>query len=159
MSHAYGATVSWERGGQNFLDRKFSRAHVWRFDGGVEAAASSSPLVVKPPLSREDAVDPEEALVASVSSCHMLFFLDLAARMGFRIDSYRDAAAGMLGKRPDGRTAMVSIVLKPEIVFSGEARPGAEEIADLHHRAHALCYISNSLNFEVEVQAQEAKFV
>lgn len=159
MSHAYGATVSWERGGEDFLDRKYSRAHVWRFDGGVDVPASASPQVVKEPLSRADAVDPEEALVASAASCHMLFFLDLASRKGFRVDSYRDVAEGTLGKRADGRVAMTGITLRPEIAFSGEARPTPEDLAELHHRAHDLCFIASSLNFEVQVKPGEARFV
>jgi organic hydroperoxide reductase OsmC/OhrA len=89
----------------------------------------------------------------------MLFFLDLAARKGFRVDSYRDAAEGMLGKRADGRTAMVGITLRPEIVFSGEERPTPHELAELHHRAHELCFIANSLSFEIEVEPGEARFV
>jgi organic hydroperoxide reductase OsmC/OhrA len=157
MAHVYGATVSWERGGQDYLDRKYSRAHVWRFDGGVEVPASSSPSVVKVPLSREDAVDPEEALVASASSCHMLTFLDLAARAGFRVDSYVDQATGTMGRRPDGRVAMVDIVLKPQIAFSGDNRPSTEELAELHHRSHEICYIANSLNFEVRVEQSEPR--
>jgi organic hydroperoxide reductase OsmC/OhrA len=158
MAHVYGATVTWERGDQVYTDRKYSRAHVWGFDEGVKVPASSSPLVVKPPLARTDAVDPEEALVAATSSCHMLFFLDLASRQGFRVDRYIDQAQGTLDKRADGRTAMVGITLHPAITFSGEKRPTAADLDALHHRAHELCYIANSLNFEVHVEPPEPRF-
>lgn len=158
MAHVHKATVRWERGDQPFLDRKYSRAHAWAFDGGVEVPASASPHVVRPPMSREDAVDPEEALVAAAASCHMLFFLDLAAHAGFRVDGYVDRAEGTMGKRPDGRVAMVAMTLRPEIVFSGDKRPTPEDIAALHHRSHALCYVANSLNFEIAVQPAEPKF-
>ncbi len=158
MAHVHAATVRWERGDQAFLDRKYSRAHAWSFDGGLEVPASASPQVVRLPLSREDAVDPEEALVAAAASCQMLFFLDLAAHAGFRVDSYVDHVEGTMGKRPDGRVAMVAMTLHPEIVFSGEKRPTTDEIADLHHRSHELCYVANSLNFEVAVEPAEPKF-
>ncbi|MGD2132343.1 MAG: OsmC family protein [Maricaulaceae bacterium] len=158
MAHRYEATVKWNRNGEDFLDRKYSRGHAWRFDGGVEVPASASPQVVKPPYSREDAVDPEEALVASTSSCHMLFFVDLASHAGFRIDSYVDEAFGVMDKRADGRTAMTEIVLRPAVAFSGDKQPTAEEIAELHHRAHELCFIANTLNCEVRVDAPAPTF-
>src|ERR1700745_2603041 len=103
MAHQYTATVLWTRGDAPFTDRAYSRGHVWRFDGGVEVPGSSSPLSVKLPLSRADAVDPEEALVASVSSCHMLFFLDFAAKSGFVVDKYEDAAVGVMTKNEHGK--------------------------------------------------------
>jgi organic hydroperoxide reductase OsmC/OhrA len=149
MAHVYQARVSWERGGQDFLDRQYSRAHVWAFDGGVEVPASASPLVVKPPRGREDAVDPEEAVVAAASSCHMLTFLDLAARQGFRVDRYVDEAEAVMGKRPDGRIALVGMTLRPAVTFSGEKRPTEHEIEQLHEKAGELCFIANSLNFPV----------
>ena len=147
----YTATVAWKRGDQVFTDGKYSRGHAWRFDGGVEVRAASSPFVVRPPLSPLDAVDPEEAFVASLSSCHMLFFLDFARRAGFRIDSYEDAAEGVLAKDADGRLAMTLVTLRPKIAFSGEKMPTAADLDDLHHKSHEACFIANSVKSEVRV--------
>jgi organic hydroperoxide reductase OsmC/OhrA len=147
----YTATVAWTRGDQNFLDRKYSRAHEIRFDGGTVVPGSSSPHVVKLPLSREDAADPEEMLVASLSMCHMLFFLDFASRAGFVIDSYVDAATGEMGKNAEGRIAMTKVTLKPAIAWSGEKRPSDDDIAQLHHKSHHECYIANSFRGEVVI--------
>ena len=152
----YTATVSWTRGTQAYTDGKYSRAHKWRFDGGVEVPGSSSPHVVRPPLSEVAAVDPEEAFVASLSSCHMLFFLDFARRGGFVLDSYEDNAEGVLAKGADGRMAMTVVTLRPRVVFSGEKRPAREEIDDLHHRSHEACFIANSVKTEVRVEQPEA---
>ena len=148
----YTATISWSRGEQAFTDGKYSRGHLWRFDGGIEVPGSSSPAVVRPPLSVEAAVDPEEAFVAALSSCHMLFFLDFARRGGFRVDSYEDAAEGILAKDAEGRMAMTVVTLRPRVAFSGDRRPTAEEIGSLHHRAHDACFIANSVRSEVRVQ-------
>ncbi len=158
MSGLYTAEVVWRRGEQPFTDRKYSRAHELRFDGGTVVPGSSAPAVVKPPLSRVDAVDPEEAVVAALASCHMLFFLDLAARAGFRIDAYEDAAEGLLEKAADGRTWLTRITLKPAITWSGDKRPGADDIAALHEKAHDLCYIANSLKGEVVIADVPPKF-
>jgi organic hydroperoxide reductase OsmC/OhrA len=158
MPHAYNATVTWTRGDQTFTDRRYSRAHAWRFDG-LTVPASSSPAVVRVPLSREDAVDPEEALVAALASCHMLFFLDLAAKDGFRIDAYEDEAVGLMGKTPEGRTMMSKVTLSPRITFSGDKRPAAEDIARLHHAAHDLCYIANSVRSDVVIADVPPVFV
>ena len=145
------ATILWQRGEQIFTDRRFSRAHLWQFDGGVEVPASPAPQVVPPPLSVEAAVDPEEAFVASLASCHMLFFLDLCARRGFTVDSYRDAAVGLLGKTDAGKTAMVEVTLHPEVAFAGDP-PDRATLEELHHRAHDLCFIANSVNTRVTTQ-------
>ena len=147
----YTATVAWKRGDQVFTDGKYSRGHVWRFDGGVEVPAASSPHVVKPPLSPLDAVDPEEAFVASLSSCHMLFFLDFARRAGFRIDTYEDAAEGVLAKDGEGRMAMTLVTLHPKVAFSGEKLPAPADLDDLHHKSHEACFIANSVKSEVRV--------
>lgn len=152
MAHTYTATVAWARDGEDFLDRRYSRGHVWRFDGGVEVPASSSPLVVRVPLSRLDAVDPEEALTAAASSCHMLYFLDFACRAGFRVDSYADAAECVVDKRPDGKMAVTKVVLKPAITFSGDKRPSEADLADLHHQAHEHCIIANSITAEMVIE-------
>jgi len=153
MGH-YVATVAWKRGEQVFTDGKYSRGHRWRFDGGVDIPASSSPLVVKPPLSDESAVDPEEGFIASLASCHMLFFIDFARRGGFRIDSYEDQAEGVLAKDAEGRMAMTLVTLHPNVAFSGDKTPSADEIAQLHHKAHEACFIANSVKSEVRIEPQ-----
>ena len=152
MAHEYFATVVWDRNGQTFPGNAYSRAHVWRFDGGVEVPASASPLVLPPRLSKLDAVDPEEALTAATSSCHMLFFLAMASKKGFVVDSYEDEAVATMGKAPNGRTGVVAIKLRPRIVFSGTKRPTDEDLLALHHAAHEACYIANSLTAEITVE-------
>lgn len=147
----FEAQVAWQRAGQDFLDGRYSRAHDWRFDGGLQVPASSSPLSVPLPMSDPAAVDPEEALVAAAASCHMLFFLSLAAQRGFTVDSYVDRAIGYLGEDGDGRIAMTRIELRPAIAFAGERQPSREDLDALHHAAHARCYIANSLKTEVLV--------
>ena len=145
------ATVAWQRDGQDFAGQRYSRGHEWQFDGGLTVPASSSPLSVPLPMSVAENIDPEEALVAATSSCHMLFFLSLAAQRGFIVDDYRDAAVGELGKNAQGRLAMTRIVLRPRIAFAGTP-PSPEALAALHHDAHARCYIANSLTADVVVQ-------
>lgn len=146
----FDARVAWQRDGQPFLDGRYSRTHAWCFDGGLQVPASSSPLSVPLPMSDAAAVDPEEALVAAASSCHMLFFLSLAAGRGITVDSYVDEALGLLGQDIEGRMAMTRIELRPVIVFAG-AQPSQEALDALHHEAHARCYIANSLKSEVVV--------
>src|SRR2546422_8605661 len=119
----YKSVVQWSRDGAAFTDNRYSRGHRWLFDGGVEVPASSSPHVVPPPLSVAAAVDPEEALVASLSSCHMLWFLSIAAKRQFLVDSYRDEAFGVIGKDSSGHLAMTRVTLRPEVHFVGEQRP------------------------------------
>lgn len=152
--HYHEAKVSWTRGDAKFVDNKYSRAHEWKFDGGVSVRASSSPAVVPPPLSATDAVDPEEALIAAASSCHMLWFLSLAARKGFVVDTYVDEARGEIGKNADGKTAITKITLRPRIAFSGEKKPTAADLDALHHASHEQCFIASSLKSEVVVEAQ-----
>ena len=150
--HKYEARVSWSRGAsEKFTDNRYSRAHEWSFDGGITLRASSSPSVVPLPLSVADAVDPEEALVASTSSCHMLYFLFFAAKRGFVVDSYVDNASGVLEKNAAGKMAMSRITLRPAIVFSGAA-PSAADLDALHHAAHDECFIANSLKSEIVVE-------
>jgi organic hydroperoxide reductase OsmC/OhrA len=151
MTHDYKATIRWTRDGAAFTDQKYSRGHVWRFDGGVEVPASSAPTSVPLPYSRADAVDPEEAFVASLSSCHMLFFLFLAAKAGFVVDSYEDHALGVMTKNERGKLFVSKVTLDPRIAFSGDKRPAPEEIAELHHRSHEECFIANSVRSEVVV--------
>ncbi|RZJ17339.1 MAG: OsmC family peroxiredoxin [Brevundimonas sp.] len=149
----YVATVDWRRDDQPFADNRYNRAHDWRFDGGAVVRGSSAPSSVPEPMSDPAAVDPEEALVAAASSCHMLFFLAFAARGGFVVDRYLDNAVGVMGKDERGRTAIIEVVLRPAIDWSGKVRPDTAAITDLHHRAHAACYIANSIRAEVRVES------
>ena len=148
----YQAKVTWQRGSQKFTDMKFSRDHEWAFDEGITLKASASPLVVPPPMTGPGTVDPEEAFIASLSSCHMLTFLYFAARKGFTVDTYVDAAEGTLAKNAQGRLAMTEVVLHPSITFSGDKRPSAEELEQLHHQAHDGCYIANSVTTNVRIE-------
>jgi organic hydroperoxide reductase OsmC/OhrA len=155
MAHEYRADVVWTRGDAAFLDNRYGRAHVWRFDGGVEVPASSSPLSVRLPLSRADAVDPEEALVAATASCHMLFFLSFAAKGGFLVERYEDAAVGVMTKNEHGRLFISKITLNPMVAFAGAKRPSAEELDAMHHHAHEECYIANSVRAEIVVAVRQ----
>ncbi|MCW8949915.1 MAG: OsmC family protein [Sedimenticola sp.] len=148
----YTARITWQRGDELFVDNKYSRGHLWTFDGGVTVPASSSPHVVPVPLSVEANVDPEEAFVASLSSCHMLFFLALAAQQRFVVDSYVDDAVGVMGLNDLGKTAMLSVKLRPVISFNGEKQPTSEELESLHHKSHDLCFIANSVKTDVVVE-------
>lgn len=148
----YTAEILWIRGDQVFTDNRYSRKHVIRFDCGIEIDASASPHVVRPPYSSIDAVDPEEAFVASLSSCHMLTFLGMAAGRKFRVDTYRDLAEGILEKNERGKLAMTVVTLRPEVRFSGDLLPTREELEDLHHRAHEECFISNSVLTDVRCE-------
>lgn len=150
--HRYEATISWARNGAKFSDNRYSRGHEWSFDGGVKVAASSSPTVVPAPYSVVEAVDPEEALVASASSCHMLWFLSLAARRRFIVESYLDEAFGVIEKNADGKLAFSRITLRPKVQFSADRSPTAEELESLHHAAHDECFIANSLKCEIVVE-------
>lgn len=146
------AKVGWRRDGVDFVDHKYSRAHRWEFDGGATVEASASPSVVPEPYSVPEAVDPEEALVASASSCHMLWFLALAARRGFTVDSYIDEASGIIEKDHAGRQAFSRITLNPQVKFSG-SQPSDTDLAALHEEAHNSCFIANSLRCAVIVSA------
>ena len=148
----YTATIRWSRGDQNFADRRYSRRHEMHFDGGAVVPGSSSPHSVKLPYSDPSAVDPEEAFVASLSSCHMLWFLDLACRAGWIVDAYDDAAAGTMARDASGRMAMTSVTLRPAVRFGGERRPDSTEIERLHHAAHDECYIANSVKTAVRCE-------
>ncbi len=141
----YTAVVLWERNGDTFTDNRYSRGHRWQFDGGVEVAASSSPHSVPLPLSVAAAVDPEEAFVASLSSCHMLWFLNLAAERGFLVERYRDEALGVLAKDAQGKLVMTTVTLRPEVRFGGEKLPDAIEQAELHYESHERCFIARSV--------------
>jgi len=146
----YFARVVWTRkAGEPFTDNKYSRGHLWMFDGGVTVPASSSPHVVPLPWSVEENVDPEEAFIASLSSCHMLFFLAIAAKRKFLVDEYIDNAVGIMAKGDDGKVAMTRVTLRPKITFSGEHQPGMEQLEQMHHESHELCFIANSVKTEV----------
>ena len=151
----YTAEVEWTRGEQVFTDGRYSRAHRIRFDGGVDIEGSASPHVVRAPFSTETGVDPEEMLVASLSACHMLTFVDMAKRAGFRVDRYVDEAEGVMEKNARGKMALTRVTLRPEIAFSGERLPTAAELDDLHHRAHEECFISNSVLTDVTVEPRQ----
>lgn len=150
--HTYEATITWNRNDHAFVDNRYSRGHMWSFDGGAQVAASSSPLVVPLPMSVAANVDPEEALVAAASSCHMLFFLSIAAKRGFVIDRYVDRAFGIMEKNAEGKVAMTQITLRPQIDFGGESKPTEEELARMHHESHEQCYIANSLKADIRVE-------
>ena len=151
-THEYLARVHWERGGAVFTDNRYSRGHSWHFDGGVVVPASSSPHTVRVPLSVEAAVDPEEALVASLSSCHMLWFLSLAAAGRWRVDDYSDEALGEMGRNAAGKIAMLRATLRPRARFSGERLPTRAEVLQLHERAHEECFIANSVTTVVTIE-------
>lgn len=145
----YTAKVSWRRDGAVFLDNRYSRRHRWSFDGGLEVPASSSPHVVRVPLSDASAVDPEEAYVAALSSCHMLFFLSMAAERGFLVDAYDDDAVGVMSRDGAGKMAMTRVTLRPQVAFAGDRRPSQAEFEALHHDAHEACFIASSVKSEV----------
>lgn len=147
----YTATVAWQRrSDETFVDQKYSRGHEWRFDGGAVVAASSSPHVV-PKHSVAANVDPEEAFIASLSSCHMLFFLSFAARQGFVVDDYVDAAEGTMSRNDDGQVAMTEVVLSPRVTYQGRAPDRATEEA-LHHEAHEACFLANSVKTRIHTR-------
>ena len=151
MAHEYTATVRWERGEGSFADNRYSREHVWLFDGGTQVPASPAAANVPPGCARADAVDPEEAFVAAISSCHMLFFLAFAGKRGLVPDSYEDNALGVMTKNARGKLFVSRVTLDPKIAWSGENRPSAEEVAAMHHRAHEECFLANSVRTEVVV--------
>ena len=150
----YSATLRWQRNGAAFTDQRYSRAHVMQFDGGAEVPGSSSPHTVPLPYSDATAVDPEEAFVAALSSCHLLWFLHLAAKAGFVVERYEDCADGVMARNDEGRMAMTLVTLRPHAAFAGEKRPSRAEVEALHHRAHEECFIANSVKSEVRCEPQ-----
>ena len=149
---AHHTTVEWLRGDQPFVDKRYSRAHVWTFDGGAVVPGSSVPESVPLPMSDATAVDPEEAMVASLSSCHMLWFLAFAAGAGLVVDRYIDNASGALGKDEAGHRYMNLVTLRPVTTFSGRA-PDQAELDQLHHQAHEHCEMAHSVRAEIVVEA------
>ncbi|WP_415717971.1 OsmC family protein [Roseibium sp.] len=149
--HYYSANVEWACDG-DYLGNAYKRGHVWRFDGGLEIPASASPTVVPLPYSIEAAVDPEEAFVAAISSCHMMSFLDLARRANFNVSSYRDNAQGEMNRVARGKMAITKVVLRPEITLIADEDPDPTWLTDLHEKAHDVCFIANSVSCEIIVE-------
>ena len=142
------ATIHWERQNADFTDNRYSRAHRWSFDGGVEVRASASPGVVPIPYADPAAVDPEEAFVAALASCHMLFFLAVCAKKGYVVNEYRDRALGLLGRNDDGHLAMVEITLRPHVTFEGPA-PDAATMSAMHRETQTGCFLRNSVRTRI----------
>ena len=151
MPH-YTAHVVWTRGVQPFTDNRYSRRHAIRFDGGAELAGSSSPHLVRLPMSDPAGVDPEEAFVASLSSCHMLWFLGIAARERFLVDRYEDQAEGVLAKNAAGKLVMTVVTLRPAVTWGGAPPPSRAQLEAMHHEAHAECFIANSVTTDVRCE-------
>ena len=148
----YSVKIFWKKNlDETFVDSKYSRSHTWSFDGGIEIPASSSPHVVPLPMSNESAVDPEEAFVAAVSSCHMLWFLSIAAEKNFIVESYEDNAIGVLGKNGEGKLAMTKITLKPKVNFNDKTFPPRKQVDELHRLAHEKCFIANSVKTKITI--------
>ena len=145
------ALIRWQRTGPDFLKGQYSREHTWTFDGGITVRASAAPTNVPAPYSNPAHVDPEEAFVAAISSCHMLTFVYLAYREGFIVDSYEDDAVGRMTKNDKGVPWVSSISLNPKIAYSGDQRPTSADEAKLHHAAHEQCFIANSVRTEITV--------
>ncbi len=149
----YQATIYWQRqNDEEFIDNKYSRGHTWEFDGGQIIQASSSPHVVPLPYSIEANVDPEEAFIASISSCHMLFFLSFAANRKYTVESYTDKAIGIMQIDKDNKMSMTDVTLQPKIVFSGKLKPTQEQIDKIHHNAHKQCFIANSVKTKIHIK-------
>lgn len=146
----YFAKINWARtNNESYIDNKYSRGHEWTFDGGVTVPASSSPHVVPLPYSVEANVDPEEAFVASLSSCHMLFFLSIAAKRRYVVDSYVDEAVGIMEEDDEGRVSMTKVTLRPNVQFSGDKKPTMVQLEKMHHQSHDQCFIANSVKTEI----------
>lgn len=144
--------VHWQRGNADFAGGHYSRRHEWHFDGGAVVAASPSPAVVPAPWSDPAGVDPEEAFVAAISSCHMLWFLSLAAGRGHVVDRYEDEAIGTMARIAPGRQAITDVVLRPRIDYADGYAPDAAAEAALHEAAHERCFIANSVKTAIRVE-------
>ena len=159
MSHHH-AHVLWQRqADERFTDQRYSRRHTWKFDGGAVIAAAASPQVVPLPLTDASAVDPEEAFIAALASCHMLWFLSIAAAAGWVVDRYEDAAEGLLGPEhpptpatPQPRTCITRVSLRPQVHFAGNHGPDPATLAHLHHQAHEACFLAASVRFPIEIE-------
>jgi organic hydroperoxide reductase OsmC/OhrA len=152
----YKAKITWHRQiDEEFVQSKYSRGHEWSFDGGTTIPASSSPHIVPLPYSVEANVDPEEAFVAALSSCHMLLFLSIAAKRRFVVDTYIDNAVGIMEQDENRRLSISKVVLRPEIVFSGDKQPSKEQVKKMHHQSHTQCFIANSVKTNVITEIPE----
>lgn len=151
------ATINWRRGDSEFTDNQYSRAHTWTFDGGVRVAASASPDIVPLPLSVAENVDPEEAFVAALSSCHMLVFLAIAAKRRFVVDSYEDAAIGTLAADESGRLCVTDVTLRPRVEFAGSRQPSIDQLEKMHRKSHEQCFIANSVKTRVTTRIIKAR--
>lgn len=150
---AHTARVSWQRqDGEAFTDNRYSRRHRLRFDGGADWLGAASPQVVRVPLTDPAGVDPEEAFVASLAACHMLWFLNLAAEDGWCVQHYDDEAEGTMARNAEGRLAITTVTLRPRVAFAGEHLPSAAQAEALHHRAHEACFIAASVRTEVRCE-------
>lgn len=151
----HAATIRWQRDGQEFTNNRYSRGHTWEFDGGAVVPASASPHVVPLPMSIAERVDPEEAFVAAISSCHMLVFLSIAAKRGYVVDEYHDQASGVMAEDEQGSMAITNVTLRPVTIYSGDKRPTKQQVEKMHHRSHQLCFIANSVKTVVETEVQD----
>ena len=151
----HAATIRWRRDGQRFTDHHYSRGHTWEFDGGAVVSASASPHIVPLPMSIAENVDPEEAFVAALSSCHMLVFLAIAAKRGYVVDAYLDEASGVMAEDEQGRMAVTQVTLRPAAVYSGDKRPSRQQVEKMHHQSHKLCFIANSVKTAVDTVVQD----
>ena len=147
----YRATILWHRNNDYFLENEYSRGHTWQFSGGTEVLASASQHIVPVPWSKPSQVDPEEAFVASLASCHMLFFLSFASKQGYLVETYTDKAVGTLGRDNQGKMSMTEVCLHPRIEFGGHKTPDSGVIESLHHAAHEHCFIANSVKTAVRI--------
>ncbi len=146
---SHKANISWVNNHSDFSYDTYDRTHEWAFEGGIKVQASSAPAY----LGRAEFVDPEEALVASLSSCHMLTFLAIAARKRLHVVSYHDEAEGYLEKNAKGKLAVTRVILRPKVVFKEGVQVDKEVLDRLHHRAHEECFIANSVLTEITVEA------
>jgi len=149
----YSATIQWHQNNQNFIDNKYSRKHSWYFDGGLKIAASASPLEVPPPYSDPSAVDPEEAFIASLSSCHMLWFLSIAAKEGYLIKGYRDKATGFMEKNDQNQKSITRVILHPNVTFEKTKKPNQQKFDKLHEETHNMCFIAHSVKTKITIEA------
>lgn len=146
------ASVYWRNQHQNFTNNRYSRAHTWTFDGGLEVAASSAPDIVPEPMSDATAVDPEEAFVAALSSCHMLWFLSIAAKSGLEVNEYRDEACGEMQTNHAGKMLIGLVILRPRVIWAIGSEPTNDLICQLHHQAHQECFLANSVKTEIRIE-------
>lgn len=153
----YTATIEWAKSGdETFVDGKYSRVHQWRFDGGLQVHASSSPHIVPLPMSNPAFVDPEEAFVASLASCHLLFFLSYCSKKKYVVAHYEDHAEGILDVGPDGKQQMTVVTLRPQVIFEGDHIPSQQTIDELHELSHESCFIAASVKTKIAIESKVA---